>query len=173
MGTDASPLMKHIVAAMQKDILSDPQFAKHSHLATMMARETKGSAIQEKFVQTMICYKFKLLISYGDFITSDNPGWFISSNNSLHNIKFDKDFHYLIPITPRHCLSISYNNLDNEYIKNPSQKRIYATYVDAETITTLNRLSIDHFTNYLFASNKLTAERIADLVKLRPVAPKQ
>jgi len=165
--TKSSPLVKQAAASIKDNILSDPEFAKHSHLATMMARETSGSSVQDLFVATMIRYKFKLMISYGEFITSDNPGWTISKDNKLHNIKFDQDFHYLMPLTPRHCLSISHNDLDNNYINDPGKKKLYASYIDAETIVTINRLSIDHFSNYLFASDKATAERIAGLVKLK------
>lgn len=163
--------MERVAANMKQEILGDPDFAKHSHLATMMGRETAGSAIQDKFVQTMIRFKFKLMISYGEFITSDNPGWSIGQDNQLHNIKFDEDFHYLVPLTPKHCLSISYNDLDNDYARNPSTKKIYAAYVDDETIAIINRLSVDHFSNYLFASDKAGAERAAGQVRLKQPLP--
>jgi hypothetical protein len=166
-GIKASSLMEQVAGAMKAEILSDPEFGKHSHLATMMGRETAGSAVQDKFVRTMIRHKFKLMISYGEFITSDNPGWTISQDNKVHNIKFDQDFHYLMPITPRHCLSVSYNDLDNDYIDEPSQKKLYAAYADAEMIAIINRLSIDHFSNYLFAADRAGAERAAAQVKLK------
>ncbi|MCO5948562.1 DUF4238 domain-containing protein [Mucilaginibacter flavidus] len=165
--TKETPLLQQVAASMKEEILSDPQFAKHSHLATMMGREAAGSAIQEKFVRTMMRYKFTLMVSYGEFITSDNPGWTVSEDNRVHNIKFDENFHFLMPLTPMHCLSISHNDPDPAYESDPSKKKLYPVIADQEMIGDINRLSIDHFTNYLFAADKATAERIAGEVKLK------
>jgi hypothetical protein len=167
----ASPLLQQVADSMKEEILNDPKFAKHSHLATMMAREAAGSSVQEKFVRTMIRYKFKLMVSYSEFITSDNPGWTAGEDNQLHNIKFDQDFHYLMPLTPMHCLSISHNDPDTVYESDPSQKRLYPVLADWEMIADINRLTIDHFTNYLFAADKATAERIAGEVRLKQPLP--
>jgi hypothetical protein len=170
-GMPASPMLEQVAASMKAEILSDPDFGKHSHLAAMMGRERADLAIQDKFVATMIRYKFKLMISCGEFITSDNPGWAIGKNNRVHNIKFDEDFHYLMPLTPRHCLSISHNDLDQYYLNAFRQKKLYAAYVDAETIGPINRLSIDHFSNYLFAADKAGADKAAGQVRLKQPLP--
>ena len=156
-----------VAAAMKEEILSDPEFAKHSHLATMISRAEKGSTVQEQFVRKMMRYNFRLMISYGEFITSDNPGWTVDQNYKVHNIKFDENFHYIMPLTPRHCLSISYNDFDFAYARNPSEKRLYPILAGAEMIAGFNGLSIEHFINYVFAADKETAERIAKQVKLK------
>jgi hypothetical protein len=167
----ASPVLQQVAGSMKGEILNDPKFAKHSHLATMMAREAAGSSVQEKFVRTMMRYKFKLMVSYGEFITSDNPGWTVSEDNKLHNIKFDENFHFLMPLTPMHCLSISHNDPDLVYENDPSQKKLYPVIADQEMISDINRLSINHFTNYLFAADKAMAERIAGEVKVKQPLP--
>ena len=52
------------------------------------------------------------------FITSDNPGYFVSKNRIVENIIFNDMLIFYFPLTPYHCLLIhdwsNDNNLDDD-----------------------------------------------------------
>jgi hypothetical protein len=156
-----------IIDGIRFNILNDDNFTKNSHIAALVARYTSNYSHHDVIISNLLYYKWKFILSNNEFITSDNPGWSLDKNNQVHNTKFDKDFQFLMPITPRHCLAITDSELDLEYYNNPTKKKLYAGYQNKDIIDGINGLSINHFKKYLFSTKKETGEKICNILKIR------
>ncbi|MBB6324554.1 hypothetical protein FHS59_000169 [Algoriphagus iocasae] len=95
----------------------------------------------EKFRKAILDYQFILLDSSDskfNFITSDNPGFAISSNGNIENTKFKEGFTYFLPITSKYCLKFSDSNLDNFYTKKSKIKYFISEKVQDTEVQIIN-----------------------------------
>lgn len=159
--------VNEIIQTEKSKHLNDPDYAKHSHIATMIDRSQQSSNIYDVIISNFLFYKWNFFKSKNQFITSDNPGWSLDKRNAVHNTRFENGFQFIMPITSSYCLCISDDKIDMNYYNDSTKKLLFEGFASDEMITRINNLSINHFKQYLFASSYEIAIHTAQNIQLR------
>ena len=97
----------------------------------------KGNKSTQNAIDTLLQYKFYIYHApFGsEFITSDNPGFTLLPNGELLSFGgFGFPFEFLFPLTPKCCLFINYEDIDDKFLLN---KDIHVIHTDKKQLTLL------------------------------------
>ena len=84
-----------------------------------------------------------------EFITSDNPGFTLLPNEQLISFGgFGLAFKFIFPLTPKSCLFIKHDDLEENYLL---KKSITVRNVDTGIVDTINRLTYSTSIEKVFA----------------------
>lgn len=128
------------------------------HLLGLIQRGVEPSDIIKLAYQNLLNSKWFLLINTNQdipFIYTDNPGFSADSTlNSTGNTKFDKDFAYFLPLSPRYCLCISDNLVDKKFKARPYAKRVEPIKVDSDAVNKINMDFIRFAYSRVYSNNR-------------------
>lgn len=146
----------------------DPEFIKMIHLTGLIDRERNPDSVINAAAAKLL--KAKWILHESDlsatFITTDNPGYCVDSQDRVNNIKL-ADCTLFFPLTPLLCLMISDRVNDDELPGNLLSKRLHYRPVNASFINQVNQRSLHYFSRYVLAQTRQTLNAIAAMITLR------
>ncbi|WP_158827551.1 DUF4238 domain-containing protein [Mucilaginibacter lacusdianchii] len=150
--------INHSVKGM---LLNDPKFKKHAHLSSLVNREDGYDTLLTSLVPKLLKCRWVVMRSNGKFISNDNPGCVIDSDNKIHNTYFDHDFLFFMPLTASYCLTISDASEDPFFLAAPTVKQFPMVEASDDMIRMSNNFAIKHFNKIAYGPDKALLDELA------------
>jgi hypothetical protein len=106
---------------MREDLMTNPDYAKNSHISTLIGQNEAVSDIHLQIINRLFKYQWMIFESNSRFITTDNPGASVDDSDKVHNTKFAENIMFFMPLTPSLCLGIATVILDQDFADNKGQ----------------------------------------------------
>jgi hypothetical protein len=151
---------------MKEKVMSDEDFARKTHLSSMVLRLMEENNVQSKIALHLLQFRWGILRSHNGFFTTDNPGVSIDPTDRPQNTKFQGEFFFFMPLTPHMCLGISSKTMDMDYRKDPSQKNIFYSDAPKQMVHKINELHSYHVSKFIFSNNKRLIDILAKKINL-------
>lgn len=149
-----------------------PQHIKEDHIKRLRIKHQPGPAATEQFQlrslilrtltdnennrrirHTLLSQQWDLLRVIGNerFITTANPGFSLDEMGS-HNTKFDGDYQFYFPLSPKYCLLFG-GQLDPNFLNDGAGKVIEDLPIPDQMVNALNEHQLDHAGHYAIGCN--------------------
>lgn len=145
----------------REELMSNPDYAKNSHISTLIGENKTGSDIHMRILSRLFKYEWMIFESDSQFITTDNPGFSIDDSTRVHNTKFAENIMFFMPLTPSFCLGINTVIFDQNLVKDRSQKLLNFSKAPLNFVNTINQSQTHYITKYLFSSTKNLIDEMA------------
>ena len=143
----------------KQEFLSDERSPKDMHLRILLDEVSGGSELTESIITFLMnshWFIFHASPSHA-FIYSDNPGFTITSNEQVENLKFSEKFTLCFPLTPS-CAIIIMSGFEDRK-SDILSKIINYRKADASLVTFINRATIANCNKDIFSNDAGILER--------------
>lgn len=164
-------LKRFLVDDIKERNRKDFHYPKKVLLFTLISRHTAEN--NAKFQKEIVDSSWRILqapINGPYFITSDNPGFSITSKDELiYNTKFIDDFSFYLPLSPNYCLLITDYDKDNCYSENLDRKNIGRFRASSQFVLFINDKSIQRVNQLLIACDDWYLRKIGEKNKPKSI----
>lgn len=138
---------------LKEEAIQNQHFSKEQHLSGLAEKRQNPESASFKIAKEILKSSWTLIHSDNtDFVTSDNPGYCVDSDENVHNTKFEKGFTFIIPISNQFCLFIDNNKITELLEANP----INYFKCNNDLIRLINKGSSYFVNKYIISNNKST-----------------
>ncbi len=169
-----NPKFAHITEEVQKlaniyireKYKKDSDLVKKLQLSTLVRRHFNEAGGNKIYRESLVNCRWYLMIAPSNgphFVTSDNPGFAVMSNDDVtYNTKFIDNFSFYFPLSPDYCLLINDFEKDNCYTDNLKGKAILSQVITPDFIIWINNKTIQRINSLLIASDTWYLSQIAE-----------
>jgi hypothetical protein len=144
----------------KEEFLLDERSPKDMHLRILLDDASGENKLTEEIINFMMETHWFIFRATppNAFIFSDNPGFCITDDEKLQNLKFTGIFTFCFPLTPSYTLIIMSGFKDED--ANESHKSINYRFADASLVAMINRGTIANCNRDIFSAEEETLEKV-------------